>query len=188
MMPKPVILTKENIIKDCLAASNSFLHDPVGYRCGNVILWTLVAFLFFLGRVYWLAWINIAFIVYHLVWLFWYVVRYVLQCKRIRNGEFTVSTDVLRYINTETVFEPHLSGSHSYTTREITKLYFTSLSHRLAYTSYYSWCSEYVFTPQGLLNTSKEGDEFYLVSDNKTHDVLCVYNRRFFDGEALIKQ
>ncbi len=180
-MIKKEIVTKENMIKDCLAAEKSFLYDPLWYRCFALVNFGLWAVILFLGHFGWIAWLDMVIIAYHLVLLIRRIVYIVLRCKRIRNGEFSVSSDVLKYINTERIYEPHHAGRHMRLMREVTKLYFTSLSHRLAYTTYYPWSQEYYCTPQGLLYTALEGDEFYLVLDNQTHDVLYIYNKKFFE-------
>ena len=45
----------------------------------------------------------------------------------------------------------------------------------------YRWSNELSMSFDGLLNTSVSGDEFYVVIDNVTQEILYAYNSKFFN-------
>ena len=47
----------------------------------------------------------------------------------------------------------------------------------------YSWSKEMAMTFEGIYNTSVSGDEFYIVVDGVTQNILCAYNTKFFKLE-----
>ena len=47
----------------------------------------------------------------------------------------------------------------------------------------YRWSKEMSMTFEGLYNTSLSGDEFYIVVDTVTHNLLYAYNTKFFTLE-----
>lgn len=59
-----------------------------------------------------------------------------------------------------------------------------SLANEINAFKYYKWSELYSMTGEGILNTSKIGDEFYLAISDKD-EILAVFNKKWFCLEEL---
>ena len=110
--------------------------------------------------------------------------------RSVRNdGEFSISTDVLSHIaKDEPVYEPHqhiFGGSRTHYVKYVTYFYFEHAKWRVPEVEkLYAWSRDMYISPQGLENTSLQGDEFYLVTRKGEAEVAYAYNRKFFEYQG----
>lgn len=172
------ILTKENIIKDLLKFESGVSSKKTDWffplftsLAGIAIISGLLLQRLWVGLV--LGLLPVACIVILIIQL--QPGNKIRQ--EIKNGNFTVTTDTLNSITEEEIVEPRI-GSGS--TRTVRFLNFNGFSWRMLGAIYYPWSELYHMSPQGIVNTSCEGDEFYIAILTADTDVCYVYNTKFF--------
>lgn len=100
--------------------------------------------------------------------------------QEIKNGNFTVSTDTLNSISEDVIYEVHKRARGASSTRTVRFLNFNGFRWRLLGMEYYQWSETYHLSVQGIVNTSCEGNEFYIAVLNADTDIGYVYNTKFF--------
>ena len=112
----------------------------------------------------------------------------------LERGDVSITTEVLSHIANETVYEPHshytpCHGAHRDLTKTITEFYFEGGgSWRLPDTlEHYDWSKEMHLSNSGLVNTSVEGNEFFVVTLQGYNDVKYIYPCKFFELDESLK-
>lgn len=98
--------------------------------------------------------------------------------QAVLNGEYRVICEKFSHIATDHVYEPRLLRRSAM--REVTFLYFGSKRWTADWLNY-TWSKDFELSCEGLINTSIEGDEFYLVCFLDDHEIGCAYPKKFFE-------
>ena len=108
----------------------------------------------------------------------------------IDRGDISISVEKLSHIAEEVIYEPHSTGRHHKSTRTVTFFYFESgISWRLlSIPRHYAWSKEHYVSPQGLMNISLAGDEFYYVSLQGHGDIAYVYPCKNFKPDSRLQE
>ena len=172
------VLTKENIVKDLLKAENQYgFYKGYNYLAFmiSIILFSFVIGIFniYLGVVIFL------FTVYPLIKFIQETRLSKMRKQAIKNGDFTISTEKLINIGEESSLETNTLSQRS--SRTVSFLYFSCQKWKIP-TINYTWSDLYKMSEAGIKNTSLIGNEFYVVTDNSSHEIGCVYNTKFFEA------
>lgn len=192
---KKEILTKENIIKDLLRVEKirrNIRHEVRFYVYAPCIAIAILIFL---------LWRNWLFSIPFAVVAIYHIIRLIIELRELNarraaiiNGDFAVSSDTLTHIAEELALEPNIRMYNfalgylrrSSVSKDITVLYFRGGSWRLYEKNefpnrgrHYHWSKEFAMSTEGLLNTSVEGNEFYVVTFEG--EIVYAYNDKFFE-------
>ena len=125
-------------------------------------------------------------------------VKYVCIQRAIAQAEFSISTESLIDEGLKKEFTPKLmpryvrhgalkseykqatSKTGIFTFRDVAVLNFPSGSWPIP-ESLYEWSGENKMIYGDIVDTSEPGDEFYVVTYNKSKKIGCAYNKKFFN-------
>ena len=139
----------------------------------------------------------------------YHIVRYVIEyrkCKKSKNaiisiigrGEISVSTETLRHIAREIIYEPHngwgnflLSSvfAKTHLTKTVTVYHFNGEASWRVPTvdKHYSWSREFYMSSKGLENISIVGDEFFFVRLQNHPDIAYIYPCKNFELDESLE-
>lgn len=191
------IIKRENIIEDMIKYENEYRSIYWEWRLAYIIPYltfaiALISLGIYLekGTLFFIAAgvcvLVAAFHIFQLVTKLLYSNKII---KAIKNCEFTVMIEKLSNISKETLYEPHYGrvagNSRVRTTSEATFLWFGPLKWRIfGSINHYAWSKEFYLSGEGVFNTSVEGNEFFVVTNNFNNQIGVVYNTKFFDWKG----
>ena len=97
--------------------------------------------------------------------------------KGISRGDISITVVKLSHIAEQTIYEPHFVGKHRREYKIVNFFYFNSgFSWRMpGILKFYKWSPQHSISPQGLINTSVEGNEFYYIELKEFPDISYIY-------------
>ena len=185
------VLTKDDIISDLLLWEAYVHSNKTEIHYAYIILPILFGSLFAaLTGIIYLALIFLVLPIYHLYLLIKKIRNTRMRRARILNSDISIKTDVLERITTEQIYEPRYSfGRTRHNMRTVTYFYFSMRKWRVPNVmTHYDWSPNFYLSTEGLINTSVEGNEFYLVSIKDEYEVGYAYNKKFFELSKDLKQ
>ena len=106
-------------------------------------------------------------------------VIYMLQkIKKINNNKFSIKIEKLHYCKKEYLRSYHIS--YDFCKFWLDVLCFNTGKYTIGNSSYYEWSKINRMSTKGLINSSKIGDEFYIICDEK-EKIRMVYNCKLFE-------
>ena len=188
-------LTMEAIKSDLIKIADVQVNNKADWRGHFIVPFNLLAIL--VGVFTKNVWIGIAVFgvaAYH-------IVRFVMEHKEyktqkatilslVERGEISISTEILSHIANDVIYEPHIVGRKTKSTKTITLYHFDGgSSWRVPlFTKHYEWSKEYYISSKGLENISIKGDEFYFVSLQAHHDISYIYPCKNFELDKSLNK
>ena len=181
-------LTIDNIKHDLLISINENYTNKADWRFSISLPIAILAIfaVIFLENI-WIGLLIFSFAAYQMV-------RYIIAEKKFKNQikiakdavmreEFIVSIETLEKVREETIYEPHIHGRHTHSTKDVYFFYFVSeIKWRMPeILKHYKWSKDYYISSEGLFNTSVVGNEFYFIKLEADPKVAYIYNTKFFE-------
>ena len=130
-------------------------------------------------------WITFSIFIAMLVWwclsTLFKIISYVSLNSQIEKGNFSVTTEKLINVDVEAEYTPitHISKMSKSDYRGVCVLKFLVGTWFIP-ESLYEWSGENTMSYADIRDTSEVGDEFYVVTYNKSKKIGCAYNKKFF--------
>jgi len=181
------ILTLPNVTWDLKTVADLKFFHILTWKLCFIISLSLIALIDSLWiRSVWICLPTAILAVYHIVRFLMAANRWRAEKKSIVEavalGKISVSVETVSHIAEETVYESHPSLRGSRAAKQISVLYFQSGgSFRIPEVEiHYPWSKEYYISTKGLINITRSGDEFYLISLTRHGEIAYVYPCKSF--------
>ena len=169
------LLTQEHIAED-LCRNERLRYDRSQFFFTSGVFCATFALLFSLALN---AWFGLVFGLPAAV-LFglegWKYLQYRKLRKAIREGQYTVTSEILTACNEEDV-----RSSNTPRRREPQYVLYFGGEGYCVINENYPWSRSFKLSYDGMVNTSVVGDEFWVARATETEEIGAVYNKKFFD-------
>ena len=168
-------LTREHIAEDlcrneCLRYNRSQWFFTSGVSCATLALIFSLALNAWFGLVFGLP----AAVLFGFEG--WNYLQYRKLRKSIREGQYTVTSEILTACNEEDV-----RSANSTRGREVRYVLYFGSERYCIINDNYPWSRDFRLSYSGMVNTSVIGDEFWVARAAKTEEIGAVYNKKLFD-------